>query len=271
MNIEIIQVSPKQAETWLKKNTQNNRKLQKRLVNQYSRDMILGKWEMTGEAIKFDKNETLIDGQHRLSAVVASNKTVTMAVVTGLDHQVVQVIDTGRQRSAGDALTVAGKGQYANNVAALARKIIGYRGGSNEIMGGSRIQVKGQVITNREIIAFCTQHDLTSHVAFAFRMCQNQVATIFTNGEWSFLHWLLSQLDQKSAEDFLHRLATLENVGRAHPIRVLFEKITKGSTDLTPKQRLQATILAWNAYRKGELMTVIRIGRMDTDEIPVAI
>ena len=271
MNIEIVQVTPAQAATWLKTNTANNRKIQKRLINQYARDMILGKWALTGEAIKFDTAGALIDGQHRLSAIVAADKTVPMAIVTGLDHDTIQVIDTGRQRTAGDALTVVGKGQYASNVAALARKIIGYNGGSMDIMGTSKIQIKGQTITNREIISYVSRHNLVPHVVFAFRMVTNQVARIYSNGEWSFLHWMLAQIDTKNAEDFLHRLATLENVGRTHPIRVLFEKITKGATDLTSKQKLQATILAWNAYRKAELMTVIRIGKMDTDEIPVAI
>ncbi len=270
MKIEIISVTPTLAAEWLSTNADNNRKISKKMVNTYARDMIAGKWEMTGEAIKIDTNDRLIDGQHRLSAVVACKKTVKMLVITGLQPEVIHAIDTGKSRSGGDALTIAGAGENANNLAALARKIIGYQGGSESILQTKKIRLNGEAITNREIIDLCEQQDLQPYIRFAFRMQNNQIARIFAHGEWAFIYWLLCRIDRADAEVFLSKLCTLDNVPASSPIRTLFEKLTKSQVKLTGKQALMATITAWNAWRTGQQLRIIRVTNMD-DAIPQAV
>lgn len=270
MEIQTIQVTPRMAAEWLAANTTNNRRISRQLVNQYAHDMIQGRWEHTGEAIKFDQEGRLIDGQHRLTAVVLSKKTITMMVVKGLEHKVIQVIDTGRSRSAGDALTISGISASANATAALARKIIGYRSGTDQLFDSKKIRMRGQPITNRDIIDFCERFDLSPHINFSGRILYHQVAKIFTGGEWAFLHWLFSQKDPAQAEDFLTRLATLDGVGRSSPIRLLFEKISRSTIKLDGKQKLSAAILAWNAFRNGDTMLSIRVGRME-GALPLAV
>lgn len=270
MNIEIIAVSPTLAAQWLATNTTNNRKIIKATVDRYANDMIKGKWQITGEAIKFDRDGKLIDGQHRLSAVVASHKTVKMAVVNGLDPEVLSVIDTGRTRTGGDALTIAGLAENANNIAALARKIIAFTAGINDIMSARKIRVKGETITNREIIEFNRQTDLQPYVRFAFRLQNSQITKLFSHGDWAFIYWHLCQTDPAAAEEFCIRLATLDSVSAISPIRTLFERISKSQFSLTPKQRLMATVTAWNAWRKGETLRSIRVTNMD-DAIPQAV
>ena len=46
-------VTPDTAERWLSKN-HNNRNVKRAVVNAYARDMAAGRWQITGEAIKFD-------------------------------------------------------------------------------------------------------------------------------------------------------------------------------------------------------------------------
>lgn len=270
MDIKTIKVTPGMAADWLAANTTNNRKISRQLVQRYANDMILGKWEATGEAIKFDQDGRLIDGQHRLSAVVASKKTVDMLVITGLESQVIQVIDTGRSRSAGDALTIAGQVANANALAALARKVMGFKSGTEELFDSKKIRMRGQPITNRDIIAFCARVDLTPHINFSGRANYAQVAKVFTQGEWAFLHWLFSQRDAGQAEEFLMCLATLDGVGRSSPIRMLFEKIVRSSVKLDGKQKLSACIQAWNAWRRKETLLSIRVGRME-GSLPIAV
>lgn len=270
MKIEIIAVTPDIATKWLATNADNNRKISKKMVNTYARDMIAGTWEMTGEAIKFDTTGRLIDGQHRLSAVIAAHKTVNMAVITGLEPSVMDVIDTGKSRSAGDALTIHGAGQHANHIAALARKIIGYKTGDDGILEGKKIRMYGQPITNRDILELCERLDLVPYVKFAYRMTYNQVARIFSHGEWAFIYWRLCEIDPADAESFLEKLATLENVSSTSPIRTLFEKMVQSKVRLGSKQILMATISAWNAWRTGQNLHVIRVSHMD-DAIPRAV
>ncbi len=269
MKIEIVSVTPSQASAWLSTNANNNRKISTTIVNQYARDMIAGRWEITGEAIKFDTTGRLIDGQHRLTAVVMSKKTVQMAVITGLESKIMHVLDTGKARGGGDALTIAGMGENANAVAALARKIIAYQGGVNDILGAKSIRIGKECITNRDILDYVSSHDLQPFVQFAQRAMYHQVNRVFSAGEWAFVFWLLGQTDRDAAETFCLKLATLDSVSATSPIRVLFDKITRSNL-LTPKQRLMATVTAWNAWRTGALLRTIHVSNMD-DRIPVAV
>lgn len=270
MKIEIISVSPELAAQWLSTNTDKNRRISQNAIRRYAADMIKGEWKLTGEAIKFDTNGCLIDGQHRLSAVVASKKTVNMAVITGLENDIMSVIDTGKSRSAGDALSITGMAENANNIAALARKIIAFNGGTNDVMSSRRIRLKGESITNRDIIEYCKNNDLQPYIRFAFRLCKAQITSIFLHGDWAFIYWLLCKTDPAAAEEFCMRLATLENVSSTSPIRTLFERVAKCSIPLTPKMRLMATVTAWNAWRKGETLRSIKVMNMD-DAIPQAV
>lgn len=63
------------AETWLSRNS-NNRNLRGQVIASYARDMKSGAWVLNGETVKIASNGQLLDGQHRLNAVVESGQTV---------------------------------------------------------------------------------------------------------------------------------------------------------------------------------------------------
>lgn len=107
LKIEHVEITPDIARAWLDKN-QNNRKLNKRFVSQFVQDMRSGNWQITGDAIRFDSNGTLIDGQHRLSACIEAGASFPSYVLYGLDPSSKDVIDTGKARSARDVLDMRG-------------------------------------------------------------------------------------------------------------------------------------------------------------------
>lgn len=86
-----------------------------RKIRQYHVDFLAaamreGRWRWTSETIKLDRNMRVIDGQHRLSAVVQSGvtlKNVLVAVVT--DDDAIKSIDQGIRRSLNDMLATHGK------------------------------------------------------------------------------------------------------------------------------------------------------------------
>jgi hypothetical protein len=106
MDLSIETITPKQAEKYLQFNT-SNRNLRKSLVSQYARDMTNGKWRLTHQGVAFNCDGTLLDGQHRLKAIVESGVTVQMLVARGVDSKNQLVMDDHAKRSAGDALTLA--------------------------------------------------------------------------------------------------------------------------------------------------------------------
>lgn len=109
MKIETIEITPKLAREWLEDFNTNNRPIKKSAVRRYALDMEKGSWHLeTGESIKFASDNILLDGQHRLMAIVKSNISVPMLVVTGLDKDTFKVLDTGINRSASDVFNVEG-------------------------------------------------------------------------------------------------------------------------------------------------------------------
>jgi hypothetical protein len=270
MNIKLITVSPQLAAKWLATNTDRNRKISKVTVNRYAGDMVRNQWQSTGEAIKFDKEGKLIDGQHRLSAVVASKKTVQMLVIRDLDDSVIQVLDTGRSRSAKDALTIAGHNGYSNELAALARKCLAHQAGTKNILTTKRIQIGGSDVTNRAIVEYCAENDLSPHITFSHRMKYQAVNAALNHGEYAFFHWMFTRISAADAESFLSKLATMEDVSADSPIRALIQKLTRSAVKLDGKMKMLAVVTAWNAFRTGEKLTTIHVGRPDA-AIPQAV
>lgn len=78
---EVIDVGPPIAKEWLELNHERNRTVSWPRVKTISRDMKAGAWKLTHQAICFGGDGKLIDGQHRLYAVVDADVTVPMLVV----------------------------------------------------------------------------------------------------------------------------------------------------------------------------------------------
>jgi hypothetical protein len=101
-------ITPTMAIKWLEGNV-HNRTLSQKTVDAFARDILLGHWVITHQGIAFAKDGTLIDGQHRLWAVVESKKAVLMNVTTGLDLSTQNAIDIGRNRSVRDIIALQRK------------------------------------------------------------------------------------------------------------------------------------------------------------------
>lgn len=107
-----IDVTPELAETWLKRNF-NNRPVSQDTVRAYAREMKRGRWLPVHQGIAFDIEDSLVDGQHRLLAIVLSRCTVRLMVTFGLPSKVdgtrmvgMDVVDRGKTRSVADQLKI---------------------------------------------------------------------------------------------------------------------------------------------------------------------
>lgn len=69
MKVQEEIITPETAKSWLLKNV-HNRPLRDGLVTTYATDMANEQWQSNGESIKFSSEGELLDGQHRLAAVI---------------------------------------------------------------------------------------------------------------------------------------------------------------------------------------------------------
>ncbi len=107
--VERIVVTPHQAIRWLETCNTNNRKVSEMHVQRLARDMSEGKWVLTHSGIAFGPDGTLLDGQHRLWAIMVSGVSVEMFVWQNVDPQSMMAIDCGKIRSVTDILNIAGE------------------------------------------------------------------------------------------------------------------------------------------------------------------
>ncbi len=127
VRIEKRTITPEIAIRWLEAND-NNRPVSQMRVQQLAKDMTDGVFELTHQGIAFDSDGKLIDGQHRLWAVVESKKTVLMFVCFGLDRgEVVHYIDDGRPRSMTDKLGYGGIDTNKRRVSVVRTMLLHYK------------------------------------------------------------------------------------------------------------------------------------------------
>jgi hypothetical protein len=101
-------VTPEVAQSLLDKLPEHQRSLSDKLVSDYAADMTEGRWKENAETIKIDQEGLLLDGQHRLHAVIKSGKSQWMLIALGVDAKAFGTIDVGRKRTPGDIFGIAG-------------------------------------------------------------------------------------------------------------------------------------------------------------------
>lgn len=105
MKIEMIHMTPQLAAQMLAKNY-NNRALRKTTVRAYADDMEAGEWRSTHQPIAVNASGNLVDGQHRLNAVIAAQWEGPMMLATyETDEEALKLpVDRGIKRKAYDVL-----------------------------------------------------------------------------------------------------------------------------------------------------------------------
>ncbi len=92
MKITVETVTPEIAVQMLSKNT-INRALRKRHVEALAKQMKDGKWLTTSQGIAIAEDGTLLDGQHRLNAIIRHGEPVEIAVARDCQKEIFSLID----------------------------------------------------------------------------------------------------------------------------------------------------------------------------------
>jgi hypothetical protein len=108
ISAQIESITPELAVKYLELNFKSNRKLSQTSVGKYVKIMKAGKWNVNCDAIGFDEQGRLINGQHRLTSVVRLGSPVEFLVVRGLAIESAKGQDTGRRRMMHDRITIDG-------------------------------------------------------------------------------------------------------------------------------------------------------------------
>lgn len=253
ITFEQLIVTPGMAEAMLGAN-QQNRNLRHAKVAQYARDMTSGNWKITGEPIKFDWNGRLIDGQHRLHAVVESDVSVPLAIVRGLEPDAQTALDAGAKRSGADALRFKGHTAHASDLASIARIATAYESGELRSVYSSITTP----LTATEILDWVAAHpEVEEAVNLARRVYRSIGGTPSAMG---FSVFRLAEVDAEQAFEFFTSTAEYRTNGATDPRSTLirtFARLKEQRVALTPALQVSLIFRAWNAWRGGKEITTL--------------
>jgi hypothetical protein len=123
----ITEVTTALAIKWLEGNT-HNRTVNDAHIKRLAQDIRNGRWQLTHQGIAFDTDDLLVDGQHRLWAVIEAGAPITTRVFFNEPPQNRRVLDSGHRRSNYDILNITGEvGEVTSrHLATLRAMLAGY-------------------------------------------------------------------------------------------------------------------------------------------------
>jgi hypothetical protein len=104
--------------------------------------MRAGRWQLTHQGIAFSSNRVLIDGQHRLWAVIISGVTVPMRVYFNEPPDTLAVVDTVRPRTNDEIISLSGgMGTVTRRDLATLRAMIAGIGSYERMTAGQETEI----------------------------------------------------------------------------------------------------------------------------------
>lgn len=255
MKAAIVKLTPQLALQYLLKN-KNNRPLSSK-VDVYANDMKEGRWKENGESIIIDKNGHIKDGQHRLTATVRADYTWNVPIVSDVDPDVMDTIDTGKNRSLSDVLKI--EGYYSPNVfAAITIKMIYFDWGwtTSANSGGKRASKKQ--VTNKIGLNYAKEHRkmITDITKLANRLYERQLEKIHSRSDIGLFIYIITRghgIDNPFIEKFLNLVIGYEtdnNSATTWYFKKLF-KYKQGKDKVSRRWKIGIFIKCWNLYING--------------------
>lgn len=103
---EVVEVTPEIARRLIETSNHGNRKVRPMVVKKYAKIMKNGDWRFSPETISISRSGRLLNGQHRMLAVIESGVACRFLFATGFEDDVFAVLDRGAIRSRSDALKI---------------------------------------------------------------------------------------------------------------------------------------------------------------------
>ncbi len=253
LNIQtaIETITPERAKELLETNTHNRRRSDL-IVSRYTKVMAAGDWKLNGDAIRISNNNTLIDGQHRLAAIVASNTPIQSVVIYGLPPEVYETIDLGKARTMADALSVRGI-KNAAHVAATARMLYHFKRVQEGAVLGAQDIGKTRMAWKEILNSLEENPDIEEFVAE--NMSQHRFVTRTVGQSCALaLLYLFKQKDKALAEEYYNKLDRGVGLDQESTIYQLRERLVRNLSEQQKYTQLFRAVLVvkvWNSLRDG--------------------
>lgn len=278
LNLFIMQyvtenITPGKAQNYLKVSG-GNRPISKVTVRSYADTMRKGRWMLNGVPIIFDNEGRLIDGHHRLLAVVEAGIPVRFDVARGAAPEAFTTIDCGRHRNVGQLLAMQGVKHYnliGSIIRANARLVQSDRLYQNNGSPNGKTYFTTNADDYDTYRSDVEGYDHVADVMVKFQSRCRLLASSWGGGIYYYLTHTGGYTEQE-VFPFFDVLYNLED-NSIKPASLLRKVIAKEAIE---GRKLQAETLwvyivkAWNSYVTGTPLKILRY-RKEIEDVPCLI
>lgn len=247
-------VTPAMAEEFLHRPTRN-RAIKAEDVNRYVDIIKRKEWKTNGEGISIGTDGSLLDGQHRLSAIVKANMPVHMTISWNCDTTAMATIDIGRKRSLSDIQKIYSIAGAKNILSVVKQVMIERRGYSSEI------SVNIAKLTYSEIVEeyFSERQSVYDDIA----RCANTltegirlIPCVALGGIIGYIWFTYPREYIGISREFFDELfdkkpCTKEFIRRTRN-RILKDGLSRRAQRMSKQSKRNLIVHTWNAYLQGK-------------------
>lgn len=249
-NVRIEIITPEMAKEYLEHNNKN-RPCSERQVNEYATRMKAGEWMLSPDAIAFDYNGNLINGQHRLKAVVKSGINCQFYVGRNCMPSVFVVTDEGRKRSAGDTLAINGA-TCPSRTSSIVKAVLALRS-RRSLNNGTNIYASNNAVLKE----FNSNAELYEEAGRIGDKLYRAMHLMKLSYYAAYVYYLLVDMayPRSVVMTFFEALADIEpttNETIRTLRKVLVDDMQSPNSKMTPKRKEKLIMKSWNAYVAGK-------------------
>ena len=260
-----IKVTPELAKEWLKSNHKNRNVSEKRVIA-YAKEMKRGAWrEDTYEFIKMTKNGRVLDGQHRLHAVIMAGVPISFHVVSDVPEDVHSVLDTGKSRTASDVFSIEGIPNATNTTAIMQKYFL--LSSKKSIAGASMITKKSnsQLLSiyreNPEFWLMVHRKSISWYEAFGRVLPASHIGALY-----AYFH---KECNPDLAAEFMDQFCTGQDITN-NAIALLRQKLIADRISMKKmgvNVRLALVIKTFNYFVSGKTPKILKFAK-DKENFP---
>lgn len=280
IEVYLLEITPEVAAELLALNAKGQRTISAAAVERYATDMATLDWIFNGAPILISNTNELLDGQHRLSAIIESGESQVVLIVRGVDPMAMATIDAGRKRSYADSLKIRG---YANHtaVAAINARVWYWFHGNYGTRGVARVaepKYLSSTPSNAQKDFWMAQVEQAYGIKIAhaatFANRAYGLRRGISTGTYGLAWVLLSGIDKDLREKFFHELLVeSESSKSGYPVQALINRLgrLRPREEFSQVDQLDALFTAYNFWAAGRELTTLtppRPVRFDKLELP---
>jgi hypothetical protein len=243
---EVMTITPNDAAKWLQCN-KTNRPLRKSHVTFLASEIENGNWQLNGQAIVIADNEEVLDGQHRLHAIIEAGIAIQSLVIYGITPEAFRTIDTGIVRTGADALFLYFTEVNNSVVKAAATATQWCHRLERQMIA------KHTKLSNTDVIDYVKEHPGLLHCAETL-FSYPKDARPLSVGCGTALYEMFNRKNAEAATKFMRRLYTGEDLVRTDAewqLRTAFVRDAQRTSKFPQAIRMRMVIKGWNWLRRG--------------------